>query len=98
VKQNVALSQSKVMTEDFVRQSLGDTPSQVPSYNDAREQFSRDYLVRNLQITAGNISKSARLAKRSRGDFYKLLSRYQLQPDEYKKRRVGLAKKMPKLR
>jgi two-component system response regulator GlrR len=56
----------------------------VPSYDDARDAFTREYLIRNLRSTSGNVSKSARFAKRNRTDFYKLLSRYRLQPDEFK--------------
>jgi two-component system response regulator GlrR len=93
VKQNVALSQDRVMTEEFVEESLGSSQAHVPSYDDAREEFSRDYLVKNLQSTSGNVSKSARLAKRNRTDFYKLLSRYRLHPNEYKQIRLRASKK-----
>jgi two-component system response regulator GlrR len=93
VKQNVALSQERVMTEEFVEESLGGASAHVPSYDDAREEFSRDYLVKNLQSTSGNVSKSARLAKRNRTDFYKLLSRYRLHPDEFKRDRLRAPKK-----
>lgn len=85
VKQNVALSHGKVMTKEFVEQSLGDAAKMVPTYDEAREKFARDYLKNNLQSTAGNVSESARLAKRNRTDFYKLLARYRLEPDDFKK-------------
>jgi two-component system response regulator GlrR len=84
VKQNVALSQGKVMTKEFVQESLGSDSTRMPSYDDARHEFSHDYLVKNLQSTAGNISKSARLAKRNRTDFYKLLSRYRVLAENFK--------------
>jgi two-component system, NtrC family, response regulator GlrR len=92
VRQNVALSQGSVMCEQFVEKSLGSRAAHLPSYDDARDQFSRDYLVTNLKGTSGNISKSARLAKRNRTDFYKLLTRYRLQPDAYKESRRRLPK------
>jgi DNA-binding NtrC family response regulator len=76
----------------------GTAASRLPSFDDARDQFSRDYLVRNLQSTSGNVSKSARLAKRNRTAFYKLLTRYRLQPDDYKEGRSCTAKKAPKNR
>jgi len=85
VRQNVALSLGKVMTEDFVEQSLGSDSTRIPSYDDARDEFSHDYLVRSLQSTAGNITKSARLAKRNRTDFYKLLSRYRVLAEDFKR-------------
>jgi two-component system response regulator GlrR len=87
VQQNVVDSQDKVMTEEFVQQSLGSDSTRIPSFDDARDEFARGYLVKNLQSTAGNISQSARLAKRNRTDFYKLLSRYRVLAEDFKRRR-----------
>jgi two-component system response regulator GlrR len=84
VKQNVALSHGNVMTKEFVERSLGGDPTKIPSYDEAREKFSRDYLAENLQRTAGNVTQAARLAKRTRTDFYKLLARYRVHPDDFK--------------
>lgn len=84
VRQNVALSRGCLMSEEFVGKSLGSAASHLPSYDVARDQFAHDYLFKNLKSTSGNVSKSARLAKRNRTDFYKLLTRYRLQPDEFK--------------
>jgi two-component system, NtrC family, response regulator GlrR len=87
VQQHVVDSQDKVMTEEFVQQSLGSDSTRIPSFDDARDEFARGYLVKSLQSTAGNISQSARLAKRNRTDFYKLLSRYRILAEDFKKRR-----------
>lgn len=84
VKQNVALSHGKIMSKEFVQRSLGREAKTVPTYDQAREEFTVAYLRNNLQATAGNVSQSARLAKRNRTDFYKLLARYRLQPDDFK--------------
>jgi two-component system response regulator GlrR len=84
VKQNVALSHGKIITREFVEQSLGGDPTKIPTYDEARDKFSRDYLAEYLQITAGNVAHAARLAKRSRTDFYKLLARYRLNPEDFK--------------
>jgi two-component system response regulator GlrR len=85
VKQNVALSQTQVITEELVKRSLGDRAPEVPSYHEARDRFTREYLEKNLQSTSGNVTQSARLAKRCRTDFYKLLARHRLQADDFKK-------------
>ncbi len=85
VKQNVALAPDEVMTESFVQESLGGEGARGPTYDEAREKFSREYLANSLLETKGNISQSARLAKRNRTDFYKLLTRYRLQADDFKK-------------
>jgi two-component system, NtrC family, response regulator GlrR len=84
VKQHVALSHGKLMSEEFVQQSLGPLPSSMPAYDEARHEFSRDFLAANLQRAGGNVALAARLAKRCRTDFYKLLERYRLQPHDFK--------------
>jgi two-component system response regulator GlrR len=84
VKRHVALSHGKLMSKEFVQQSLGPQPQGMPAYNEARDQFSRDFLAANLQRAGGNVTKAARLAKRNRSDFYKLLERYRLQAHDFK--------------
>jgi two-component system response regulator GlrR len=87
VRQNVALSQTPIIPVELVQQSLGGTHgSKLPSFDEAREEFTRSYLSQILQITSGNVSQAARLAKRNRTDFYKLLGRHQLVPDDFKAR------------
>ena len=56
----------------------------LPSFSEARDEFTRNYLSQLLQITGGNVSQAARLAKRNRTDFYKLLGRHQLNPEQFK--------------
>jgi two-component system response regulator GlrR len=86
VRQNVALSHGPIITAEVVQQSLGGGGStRLPSFDEARDEFTRNYLSQILQITTGNVSQAARLAKRNRTDFYKLLSRHQLLPDDFKK-------------
>jgi two-component system response regulator GlrR len=87
VRQNFALSQSPIIPADVVQQSLGSiSGGRLPSFDEARDEFTRSYLSQILQITGGNVSQAARLAKRNRTDFYKLLNRHQLQPDDFKPR------------
>ncbi len=86
VRQNVALSRSPVISGELVLQSLGEHGGKLASFSDARDEFTRNYLSQILQITMGNVSQAARLAKRNRTDFYKLLSRYELNPDSFKSR------------
>ncbi|MDH4056195.1 MAG: sigma 54-interacting transcriptional regulator [Gammaproteobacteria bacterium] len=86
VRQNVALSRSPVISGEMVQQSLGEHASKLASFTDARDEFTRNYLSQILQITMGNVSQAARLAKRNRTDFYKLLARHELNPDTFKTR------------
>ena len=86
VRQNVALSRSPVISGELVQQSLGEHAGKLASFSDARDEFTRNYLSQILQITTGNVSQAARLAKRNRTDFYKLLARHELNPDAFKNR------------
>jgi len=86
VRQNVALSRSPVISAELVQQSLGEHSGKLMSFTDARDEFTRNYLSQILQITMGNVSQAARLAKRNRTDFYKLLARHELNPDQFKTR------------
>ena len=85
VRQNVALTHGAIINAEIVQQSIGAATTRLPSFDEARDEFTRSYLSQILQITAGNVSQAARLAKRNRTDFYKLLARHQLQPDDFKR-------------
>ena len=86
VRQNSAVTQTPVISVEIAERAVGAGAAGLPSYDAAREEFTRNYLVQLLQITGGNVSQAARLAKRNRTDFYKLLGRHQLTPDEFKAR------------
>ena len=60
------------------------TSRRLPSLAEARDEFVRSYLVQLLQTTGGNVSQASRLAQRNRTEFYKLLSRYEINPHTFK--------------
>ncbi len=59
-------------------------------YNKAKEKqmkkFMRSYLTILLSLTDGNISKAARLANIERQSLQKLIKKYQINPEEFRKR------------
>jgi two-component system, NtrC family, response regulator GlrR len=89
VEQNVAMTSTAVIGIHIVRRALGDEAAPLPSLNQARDQFTRGYLMQLLQITRGNVSEAARLAARNRSEFYTLLARHGLEPARFKVRPVG---------
>ena len=85
VEQNVALSPGRVISGAMVRKALGDNSSEsLPSFDDARTEFTRNYLRQLLELAEGNVSRAARMAERNRTDFYKLLNRHGVEPGEFK--------------
>ena len=80
----VALSPTPIIPASLVRKAMRDQTGEILSLAEARNGFERDYLVQLLQITSGNVSQAARLARRNRTDFYRLLSRHHLDPSNFK--------------
>jgi two-component system response regulator GlrR len=84
IEQAVALAPTEVIPESLVRQALDAGDSTLTPLDEARRAFERDYLVRILKITGGNVTKAARLAGRNRTEFYRLLERHSLEPGMFK--------------
>ncbi len=84
IEQAVALAPTEVIPESLVRQALDVADTMLTPLDEARKAFERDYLVRILKITGGNVTKAARLAGRNRTEFYRLLERHSLEPGMFK--------------
>jgi two-component system response regulator GlrR len=84
VEQVVALTTSPVISTALVEDALRMGTAELDSFEQARGQFERDYLSRLLKMTNGNVTHAARLAKRNRTEFYKLLHRHSLDPSLFK--------------
>ena len=83
VRQVASIGAGPVITLEQVQEAQGQA-TQLPSFDEARDEFTRSYLVQLLQVTQGNVSQAARMAKRNRTDFYKLLTKHNLRPEEFK--------------
>jgi two-component system response regulator GlrR len=84
VEQAVALCTTAIIPADLIRDAIHKEEEQLASFDEARKRFEREYLVQLLKITQGNVTQAARLAKRNRTEFYKLLQRHQLDPAFFK--------------
>lgn len=78
VEQCVVLSTVSLISPTLVYDAMHQEETQLISLEEAKRIFERDYLVRVLKITAGNVTQAARIAKRNRTEFYKLLHKHQL--------------------
>ena len=76
VEQAVALATSPIVPVALVASALKAEPAGLTPLDEAKRAFERDYLIRILRITKGNVSQAARLAQRNRTEFYKLLERH----------------------
>ena len=84
IEQCVALTSAPVIGEALVEQALAGENTVLPTFVEARNQFELNYLRKLLQMTKGNVTHAARLAGRNRTEFYKLLSRHELDASDFK--------------
>lgn len=86
IEQLCALSTTPRITLAHVERALQGPSSTPLSYAEAKARFEHDYLTRLLHLTAGNVADAARLAQRNRTEFYRLLQRHQLDPEDFRTR------------
>ncbi len=84
VEQSVALCPTEVIPAVFVEQAIQVEMHEMTSFEDARKRFERDYLTRLMKLTQGSVSQAARLARRNRTEFYKLLQRHGIEAAMFK--------------
>jgi len=84
LEQAIALTTTAVIPASVVQNALSEDASALAPFEEARRSFERDYLVRLLKITGGNVTQAAQMAKRNRTEFYKLLQRHKLEPSMFK--------------
>ncbi len=89
VEQTFALTTTPIISAMLVRKALREKPGELLTFADAKRRFEQEYLVQLLQITNGNVSRAARMAKRNRTEFYKLLHRHQIDPGLFKPSRAS---------
>jgi two-component system response regulator GlrR len=86
IEQSVALATTPIIPVSLAQQAIQHQQAEFASFEEARRRFEREYLTQLLKITEGNVTQAARLAKRNRTEFYKLLGRHQLDPKLFKSR------------
>lgn len=83
-EQAFAMCPTQVIPATLVQGALREDSADMPSLRDAKNRFERDYILKLMKITGGNVSQAARLAKRNRTEFYKLLHRHEVDPSQFK--------------
>jgi len=88
LEQALALAPTSMIPATLVQNALKEDAAALVPFEEARKTFERDYLVRLLKITGGNVTQAAQLAKRNRTEFYKLLQRHKLEPSMFKENKA----------
>jgi two-component system response regulator GlrR len=84
IEHAIAITQYDVIGEDLILPGKDIHVEPLKPFKEAVEDFKRGYLLRLLEFTKGNVSKAAELAGRYRADFYNLVKKYKLKPEDFK--------------
>lgn len=84
VERTIALTTTPLIPASQVEKALNEKPSSLPSLVETREHAEREYITRIMTLTEGNVTAAAKLAKRNRTEFYKLLNRHHIDPALFK--------------
>ena len=84
IEHAVAVTQHDVINEDVLLPTKDLPAEPLKPFRQAVEEFKRGYIVRLLEFTKGNVSKAAELAGKYRADFYNLVKKHNLKPEDFK--------------
>ncbi len=83
-EQAVALTTSDIVPVSVVEQAMQLGKDSLDGFEEARREFEYGYLTRLLKLTQGSVTQAAKIAKRNRTEFYKLLQRHGLEAAHFK--------------
>lgn len=84
IEQVTVLSSSPIVPASLVERALRGKTGVLLPLAEAQLHFERDYLTKVLQISHGNVTHAARLARRNRTEFYRLLNKHHLEPETFR--------------
>ncbi len=82
-----AMTDREIIDADHILQTKAAEQNKPMPLKDAKKEFERTYISNILSVTAGNVSKAARLAGKHRADLYALLKKHDLDLSKFKKGR-----------
>jgi two-component system response regulator GlrR len=80
----VAMTQQDLITEEYILQTKAPLQGALKPLKESKEIFERDYLASVLHVCEGNVSRAAKMAGKYRADFYDLLKKHSIKPQDYK--------------
>jgi two-component system response regulator GlrR len=84
VEQCSVLCPYDVVPESFTAQALHEEPAEHLTFDNANKSFEHRYLTNVLKVSQGNVANAARIAKRPRSEFYRLLALHNLDPKRFR--------------
>ncbi len=86
VEYAAAMTDKELISEDLIFQTkVIPTITYIKPLKEAKDIFERGYLIYLLETCKGKVSEAAKMAGKYRADFYLLLKKHDLNPDDFKK-------------
>jgi two-component system response regulator GlrR len=80
-----AMTDNELINEDLIFQAkVIPSVTYIKPLKEAKDIFERSYLIYLLETCKGKVSEAAKLAGKYRADFYLLLKKHDLNPDDFK--------------
>jgi two-component system response regulator GlrR len=91
IKQAMVMATSEMVDSDALSLPPGaasPTPhpsaDTYPTFRRAKAEFERGYVIQTLRLAGGRVAAAARLAGKDRKDFYDLMKKHTINPDDYR--------------
>lgn len=86
IEKCAVLTSSSIISRRQLVRVLRMNSDKLLSLNEAWDEYERNYLVRLLNLTEGDVVLAAHLSQRNRRDFCRLLRNHGLDPDHFRNR------------
>ncbi len=85
VKQAMVMVKGDVIDTESLTLFSGQPGSgEFPPFKKAKAEFERNYVIQTLRISAGKVAAAARLAGKDRKDFYEMMKKHAIDPNDYR--------------
>ena len=79
----IAMTGSNTLADNLILHTINEQ-EELLTLQQARAGFEKKYIENLLEITSGNVSKASELAGKYRADFYNLMKKYNIAPQDFK--------------
>ncbi len=85
VKQAMVMAKGDVIdTESLALFAGPGADGDFPTFRGAKAEFEKNYVIQALRISEGKVAAAARLAGKDRKDFYDLMKKHGIDPDDHR--------------
>lgn len=81
----IVMSTTDIINENHFLMTEQEMNNYLKPLREAKNDFEKEYLIKLMEYTHGNITQAAIIAKKYRADLYKILGKYEIKPTNFRK-------------